>query len=211
MQRASHTAWTSESAVLRAPAPPTMTWSERRNALFAGIRDDILLQVIGCDRDFPELWDGYNDSLEAFSHAYKALVKLLPRDTSATPEILARLVARDAEAADIDVDADELEYLVSAGQRNMLRMAKGMERLQRAGLEAKFAETEEGGRLFSSMWGLVLRPGREPPVIWDRGETRGALTSRLWTVLFDDGAEPLLIGGEPGPGAAPSRAAPARD
>lgn len=63
----------------------------------------------------------------------------------------------------------------------------------------------------SSMWGLVLRPGEEPPVIWDRGSTRGALASRVWSVLFDDGAEPLLVGGEPGPGAPASRPASTRD
>ena len=58
------------------------------------------------------------------------------------------------------------------------------------------------------MWGLILRPGAEPAVIWDRVDTRGALASRVWTVLFDDGAAPLLIGGEPAPGAPPPGASP---
>ncbi|MCA9635097.1 MAG: metal-dependent hydrolase [Myxococcales bacterium] len=45
------------------------------------------------------------------------------------------------------------------------------------------------------MWGLRLRPGGDPAVTWESGRGRERLDlGRAWTILFEDGGEPLLIG-----------------
>lgn len=161
-----HTHWATQQGTqqVMASAPPAMYWvDEEVLALRDAIREDVILKVIGCGKDMPGLWDGYGQTLPAFVDMLSALVRLhqlhLGEDKTMKPEQLGRIVGRRVDGAGLDVDAGVVEYIVTCGQRNMIRAGKTIRRLRSRGLLETFFGTDNGRQWTSAAcgyaWGLM--------------------------------------------------------
>lgn len=150
-----------QSTVFGRPAPPSVYWRDDRTiAIDEAIREDVLLRVLGRNKSQEELWSGYGQHLVTFTHLVAALAQNLdPLDELSRADTLARIVAHDVEASALDIDSSEVEYLVAAGQRNMNRTVKALDRVRKAGLQGHLLETTGGQSAMAAMmafsWGLT--------------------------------------------------------
>lgn len=144
--------WTHEHVRSASYAPLSVSWIEKYSTLVKGIREEILLRVVGNDKTVDELLDGFNASLPAFVHTVLALEELFGESGEPMKgEHIARLIARQYNAE----NHDELEYDLIAGMKNMTRAFKALARLRDRGLEDAFLATASGKQFLSSQWALT--------------------------------------------------------